>query len=236
MKPAVVVLALILLMQCRDAARETSSTDRSVGTTAATSATSGQPKQEPPRPPSPTELVEQATDALAAKSWTSAKELATEAANTATAHEISATAKAIIKKAEASEAAEEKGNRKVEKTTTVTWVLKSVGEPTDRGSKRLRTTAKAKCWAAWRIDRIDWKVDATDRDRVAEALSGRPFQDVRVSMKNLGRDENIPTLVVRTHRGNASFSLPLGPDERNRTIAFDAVKPTFWEDAELLCD
>jgi hypothetical protein len=184
----------------------------------------------------PYAFLERAEVAYAQRDWTTAKQSATNVLEHSNVRGLAARAKQIEQEAARHIAAAERDDRAAQRDVPVAWVLTGYQEAPERGATKLRVKAKSKCFDQWNIRRIEWSADANDSSRAAAAFSGTPLTDLRVSISGVERDRGAPTLVITTHRGNKQFSLPLGEENRNRTFAYDAVMPTFWSEAQLLCD
>jgi hypothetical protein len=180
--------------------------------------------------------LERAQAASEQGDWAEAKENATKALEQRPSAATSARAKELLQLATRRIAEAERGARVDQREVPVVWVLTAYQESPERGTKKLKVRAKGKCFDQWNRRRIEWSADANDSSRAAAAFSGTPLTDLRVAISGSERKGGAPTLVISTHRGNSQFSVPLSAENRNRTFPYDAVMPTFWSEAQLLCD
>jgi hypothetical protein len=180
--------------------------------------------------------LERAQTASEQGDWVGAKANATKALDQRPSAATAARAKEILRLATRRIAESERGARIDEREVPVVWVLTAYEESPERGTKKLKVKAKSKCFDQWNVRKIEWSANANDSSRAAAAFSGTPLTDLRVAISGSEREGGAPTLVISTHRGNNQFSVPLSAENRNRTFAYDAVMPTFWSEAQLLCD
>jgi hypothetical protein len=128
---------------------------------------------------------------------------------------------------------------------TVSWDLRSTSSPRDRGKRDIPVRGTKGCLAHWQLSSIAWSADATNSNRVAGVMAGRPLSDLRIVVKKGAGLPGVPalqpgvahpTLVIHGVGGDQTV-VRLYPERRGGTaFPVDTRMPKFWRHLELACD
>jgi hypothetical protein len=128
---------------------------------------------------------------------------------------------------------------------TVSWDLRSTSSPRDRGKRDIPVRGTKGCLAHWRVASIAWSADATNSNRVAGVMAGRPLTDLSIVVKKGAGLPGVPalqpgvvhpTLVIHGVRGDQTV-IRLYPERRGgNAFPVDTRMPKFWRHLELACD